>query len=259
MRIYDILDDFNFKFDDEEDYKRKCKLQKSPKDTFELIDRQTLYLEKEKDKLISQMIGDQTSFTAELAQLETTISTLSQYQDINQSHEVSEILRTIHKRMQDAHQKAKKFANRERLMALNETDYSYLTQLSKEYEPYYNLWTTADDWFKNHHLWLTQPWSELNAPDMEEKVSTNIKTINKVIRFFREKDIPVILKIGETIKVDLDKYKPYLPLAIALRKDGMKDRHWEQLSNAVGFEVKPTEEFTFQSIIDLGLVDHVSA
>ena len=39
----------------------------------------------------------------------------------------------------------------------------------------------------------------------------------------------------------------------------MKDRHWEQLSNTVGFEVKPTEEFTFQSIIDLGLVDHASA
>ena len=205
------------------------------------------------------MIGDQTNFTGELATLETTISTLSQYQDINQSHEVSEILRTIHKRMQDSLQKAKKFANRERLMALNETDYSYLTQLAKEYEPYYNLWTTADDWFKNHHLWLTQPWSELNAPDMEEKVSTYIKTINKVIRFFREKDISVILKIGETIKVDLDKYKPFLPLAIALRKDGMKDRHWEQLSNAVGFEVKPSEESTFQSIIDLNLVDHVSA
>ena len=70
--------------------------------------------------------------------------------------------------MQDAHRKAKKFANRERLMALNETDYSYLTQLSKEYEPYYNLWTTADDWFKTHHLWLTQPWSELNAPDIKK-------------------------------------------------------------------------------------------
>ena len=30
------------------------------------------------------MIGDQTSFTAELAQLETKISTLSQYQDIKE-------------------------------------------------------------------------------------------------------------------------------------------------------------------------------
>lgn len=223
------------------------------------MERQSLYLDKEKDKLISQMIGDQTSFTAELAQLETTISTLSQYQDINQSHEVAEILRTIHKRMQDAHQKAKKFATRERLMALNETDYSYLAQLSKEYEPYYSLWTTADDWFRNHHLWLTQPWSELDAPDMEEKVSTYVKTANKAIRFFREKDIPSILKIGETIKGDLDKYRPYVPLALALRKDGMKDRHWEQLSSAVGFEVKPTEEFTFQSMIDLNLVEHVSA
>lgn len=203
------------------------------------------------------MIGDQTNFTAELTQLETTISTLSQYQDINQSQEVAEMLRTTHKKMLDAHKRAKKFSNRERLMDLNETDYSYLQQLSKEYEPYYSLWTTADDWFRNHQLWLTQPWTELDAPDMEEKVSTYIKTTNKVIRFFREKDLPVILKICESIKVELDKYKPFLPLAIALRKDGMKTRHWEQLTAAVGFEVSPTEDFTFQSVIDLNLVEHV--
>ena len=222
-----ILDDFSYKFENEEDYKRKCKLQKSLKDTFELINRQSLYLDKEKNKLILQMIGDQTSFTAELAQLETTILTLSQYQDINQSHEVAEILRKIHKRMQDAHQKAKKFANRERLMTLNETNYNFLAQLSKEYEPYYNLWTTSDNWFKNHQLWLTQLWGELNVSDIEEKMIMYIMTKNKAIRFFREKEIPAILKIGKSVKGDLDRYKPFVSLALALRKDGMKDKHWE--------------------------------
>lgn len=40
---------------------------------------------------------------------------------------------------------------------------------------------------------------------------------------------------------------------VALRKNGMYDRHWEQISEAVGFEVKPTEDFTFTNILDMGL------
>ena len=256
MKTYEILDSFMYKFDDE-DTKKKHNFQKAPKMTFELIERQTLYLEKEKEKLINQMYGDQNNFKAEVTQLETTISTLSQYNDINQHQEVSEIVRNTHDKMKKAHEKAKKFTNRERLMGLNESDYSNIQVLNKEYEPYYNLWTTVDDWFSNHKSWLNDPWEDLNAPDMQEKVLNYIKTSNKTIRYFREKDMTAILKIGETVKQDLDQFKPLVPVAIALRKEGMKDRHWEQLSKEIGFEVKPTEDFNFQSLIDLNLVDHI--
>ena len=47
MDIYGILDEFNFKLTSD-DIKKKYELYGSPKDTYELIDRQTQYLEKEK-------------------------------------------------------------------------------------------------------------------------------------------------------------------------------------------------------------------
>lgn len=46
---------------------------------------------------------------------------------------------------------------------------------------------------------------------------------------------------------------------VALRKDGMYDRHWEQISKEVGFEVKPTEDFTFTKLLSLGLMKHLDA
>jgi dynein heavy chain len=48
-----------------------------------------------------------------------------------------------------------------------------------------------------------------------------------VLRYFREKDLPKIQKIAETMKKYIDDFKPYVPLAVALRKEGMKDRHWD--------------------------------
>lgn len=37
----------------------------------------------------------------------------------------------------------------------------------------------------------------------------------------------------------------------------MGERHWAEISGFVGFEVKPTENFTFTNILDLGLLSHV--
>jgi dynein heavy chain, axonemal len=38
------------------------------------------------------------------------------------------------------------------------------------------------------------------------------------------------LKIAETIKSEIEEFKPFVPLAMALRTEGMKERHWEAIS-----------------------------
>jgi len=55
------------------------------------------------------------------------------------------------------------------------------------------------------------------------------------------------------MKTSIEEFKPIVPLAEALRKDGMLDRHWEALSAQVGFKIKPDEDFTLTSCIKLGM------
>jgi len=43
---------------------------------------------------------------------------------------------------------------------------------------------------------------------------------------FRDKELPGILKIAESTKGEIEEFKPFVPLALALRTEGMKDRHW---------------------------------
>jgi dynein heavy chain, axonemal len=43
-----------------------------------------------------------------------------------------------------------------------------------------------------------------------------------------------IVAIGEKVKGEMDKFKPNLPLMVALRKDGMKERHWKEVSKLLG-------------------------
>ncbi len=59
------------------------------------------------------------------------------------------------------------------------------------------------------------------------------------------------------MKKNIDDFKPYVPLAVALRKQGMKDRHWDEISEKVGFDIRPVEGFTLTSVIDAGMLNHL--
>lgn len=54
-------------------------------------------------------------------------------------------------------------------------------------------------------------------------------------------------------------FKPFVPLIAALRQDGMRDRHWDQISNTLALDVHPSEQFTLTSAIDMGLLDHLKS
>ena len=66
-----------------------------------------------------------------------------------------------------------------------------------------------------------------------------------------------MFKIAETIKKQVDDFKTTVPLAVALRKEGMKDRHWDAISSAVGFDIRPNDNFTLTTVIEKGMLNHI--
>ena len=70
----------------------------------------------------------------------------------------------------------------------------------KEFTPYSNLWITATKWFKNIVHWMNDDWESLDAEDCEKFVEDAFKTMITTNRFFKDKDILPILKIGEVVK-----------------------------------------------------------
>lgn len=58
----------------------------------------------------------------------------------------------------------------------------------------------------------------------------------------------------------MEEFKPKLPLMVALRKDGMKERHWAEVSKLVGQDINPSEpNLTFDSILKLDLLKYSDA
>ena len=55
----------------------------------------------------------------------------------------------------------------------------------------------------------------------------------------------------------MDDFYPKVPLMVALKNSGMRERHWEQISEKVGYEVYPREGFTFKTVLKLDLMTYV--
>jgi dynein heavy chain, axonemal len=162
--------------------------------------------------------------------------------------------KSIKQRCDEANDYAKMINNRENLVGQEEvSDYTSIMAMLKDFKPYFDLWTTVELWNNSHNSWLNDPFEEINGTEVEECVDNSFKTMAQVIRFFRDKDLPKILKMAEDLKKEIEDFKIQVPIVMALRTEGMKERHWNMLSEKVGFKVFPGEGFTFQQCIDMKL------
>jgi dynein heavy chain len=99
--------------------------------------------------------------------------------------------------------------NRESLVEYEDiADYSGIQAMQKEFKPYYDLWTVVETWKKSHASWLNDPFDEIDASQVEECVDNSSKVMAQVLRYFRDKELPDILKIAEIVRVQVEEFKP---------------------------------------------------
>lgn len=153
---------------------------------------------------------------------------------------------------------AKKFNSREALFEMETTSYDKIQSMMKEFQPYSNLWITADNWNKYYQSWMKDPLETVDAVQGEKFVEESVRILTGVTRFFKDRNINGVLKIAQQVKQNFDEFRPKVPLLVALRKPGMVTRHWKAISDNVGFEVNPQiDNFTFEKILDMGLMKNI--
>ena len=258
LEIYQVLEDFQFRVSSD-DLSKKWQVFGGPKEILDLVDTRKAVLDKERDKFQHSMLVAQEEFRTTIEQIDQQISSFYQFNTIDQYQEIAKMVVTINENLKNMEKQAALFNSREVLFGMEGTDYSKIKQMQRDFKPYSELWLTVNHWFENSQKWLDDPWEQLNAPAVEQFVEDATKLMAGNIRFFRDRGMGAMLKIAESLKVHLDEFKPKVPLMVALRKEGMKHRHWAQISQKVGFDVYPDEEFTFQKALNLGLLDHLEA
>eukprot|EP00435_Cladocopium_sp_Y103_P046086 s1680_g13.t1 len=216
------------------------------------------YLNTQHDGFLTSQESEQKEFDNRLARLEEVIEGFSQYKDLGQVRDVAEKVRVTSEEIKQCQDLVRLYNSREVLFDRDQTDYSNLQTMIKTFEPYNNLWKTAGDWVSNKEAWLQGPFNEIDPRYCENEVTNGIRLLFKTIRTLKEnEETKSICGIAEQIKTELEEFKPNLPLVTGLRNEGMRQRHWEQISEKSGVQVGPGMEggFTLQRMLDSGLLN----
>jgi dynein heavy chain, axonemal len=168
------------------------------------------------------------------------------------------------KKIRELAEQARVYNTREDIVGKERKDYSKIQKMLKDFQPFYTLWTTINQWKTDYNNWMNGKWEDLNAEQLVSSFEVCLKNMSQAVRFFGQdteeakEKFKEILPIAKKVKEAIDEFKPIVPLAEALRKEGMLDRHWDQLSEAVGFDIRPEEGFTLTTVVNLGMKKHVA-
>ncbi|CAE7390598.1 Dnah1 [Symbiodinium sp. CCMP2592] len=281
LDTYSVLEEFGVQLTADDFYQR-WRVFGCPKSTYDLVAKVEDDIKELEASFAAAQQQEQSDFDDMIVDMANTIENFAQYNDFEKLDEIYENVESVNERLKSAATQAKLFNSRELLFGKEATDYGMIAQLTKEWEPFSQLWVTAYNWTYDSKKWLTGPFQTVDAKSCESSVMAGTKTLFKAVRAFEKREgCDEVLNIARNIKEAIDAFVPKVPIVVGLRNPGMAERHWQQVSNLVGSEVTPTMEasdcpelrkltpctvsayavqnFTLEKFVELGMVEHAAA
>ncbi|CAG0883772.1 unnamed protein product [Cyprideis torosa] len=153
--------------------------------------------------------------------------------------------------LSESRQELDSINNEEELLDLEPTNSTLLQHLIALREPYDKLWHTTLDFTLKHERWFHGPFMGLDADEIHEDVEQMWRTLYKLSKTFSDQPGP--RRVADHVRTKIDKFKQHLPVLHTICNPGLRERHWKQMSEAVGQELIVKEDTTLAMMIDFGL------
>jgi dynein heavy chain len=254
-QYFEMLEFFKYQLSEEE-FMNKTETISWPKQITEQVVKVDLFLLKEKESFRDRLLADQKLFAKELEALHKHVSTYSKYSDMQSVAEIASDVKNVLRQIKECQEKAKIMNSKESLFDMDVNEYDQLSKISRQFQPYADLWITAHDWINWYDSWMHDPFETLNATQMQDDVKRAELTINKCVNTFKE--MPSILTIAKTVQKRIHEFKPNVPLIVSLRNPGLRERHWKEISKATGMELivgKTINALT--DVFEFKLIEHL--
>lgn len=86
---------------------------------------------------------------------------------------------------------------------------------------------------------MEEAWAQLDGETVEKEVTKAFKTMAKAAKTFAARDLPACAENSVTFRDEVAAFREFVPLVQALRNPGMRERHWAQLSERLGVDLRP--------------------
>ncbi|XP_061731227.1 dynein axonemal heavy chain 1 [Nerophis ophidion] len=253
---YELFEEFYYSLSND-DFNKKWKAIEWPQRILRQMEDITSHLVEEEERFQKIQITDQDVFEQRLGSLQMMVSKFTAFADVDHATEMANEVRRTSKELKECQSLAQTYNTRERLFGTPVTNYDRVHRMAKEFQPFFDLWTTTYDWIHRHESWLNDPLSSIDPELLERHYTEALDTMHKCFKQFKDK--PDCQTVASIILARIEDFGPYVPLVQGLRNPGMRMHHWQALSDTIEIKVAPKANLTLSRCLDLGLQKHMDA
>ncbi|EDO45806.1 predicted protein [Nematostella vectensis] len=192
-------------------------------------------------------------------ELESYSKQLEEFQTFGDMSEVPRYLKkaqALHQRLETAAEKIVTFNVEEEAFGWDTTSYPQRQQLINTLNPYLKLYETTVEFQNKYKEWMEGPWGTIDPDKVESETGNYWRSLYKLEKQLTE--VPLAQRIAGRMKTKVEEFKEYLPLVQVVFNPGLRDRHWEQMSEILGFPLKPDEDMNLAKMAEMNLEPYLA-
>nr|XP_033343017.1 dynein heavy chain 7, axonemal [Megalopta genalis] len=170
--------------------------------------------------------------------------------DIAEVYKYQRRAQTLENRLIAAMEKIDKFNEEEAAFGWDITQYPRRKQIADQLKPFKQLFDAICDFMTKQELWLNSMIGSYSPEDIENDVGHAYRTIYKLEKSFQEPDLR---DLASNVREKIEDFRDRMPIVLTLGNPGLKDRHWEQISEIIGVPIKVDADLTLAKVLEMGL------
>ncbi|CAI8001099.1 Dynein heavy chain 7, axonemal, partial [Geodia barretti] len=243
-----------------------------------IFERGEKIVEESKTRGEATLREKQEKVVIEIEKVHRSVEELAEYSDFSQMAQYSKEITRIQKRIGELSDHISEINREETLFKWSQSTYPQLDTIGGQLDPFQKLFSTILKWQKAEKRIMDGTFLELNAEKTQAEVEEYGREMYKLVKTFLSKwkqqkgkelgggikrdaaamaggrraeegdDFPP-LKMARTAHEQVKTFKDYLPVVHILCNPGLRLRHWEKMSEAIGFNITPDSGTSLRKMI----------
>lgn len=193
-------------------------------------------------------------FVQELEASNAQVDEFYTYGDVNELSQYMKKAQVLNNKLSVFQETISQFNMEEGAFSWDETSYPLWQETVDKLKPFLGLYETSMAFVNKQKTWFESPMGTHDPKDIEAEVNSSWDLVSRLETEFV--DIPSAKELVVNVRMKIEEFKAKMPVIRTLGNPGFRDRHWENVSNTVGFPVRGGSNL-FQ-ILDMGLDEYVA-